>query len=212
MVMEIKHIWFDFSDTIAHTNPEIHDKLKYEAYANVIGQPVDAKLRREFDELYEEHHHSISDIFFTLGKPAGWWAEQMATQDPTELFELMESDIPEVLQAIKRIVPISMFSNIMLNKALPALGIDPDWFEYMLSSKMAGRPKPALDGFYKIVELSRLKPNEILYVGDVVKKDILPAKAVGLRTGIIYRRSDEADYSFDSFEDVLKLLKGRPQP
>src|SRR6266550_8709303 len=115
MQMEIKHVWFDFSDTIARTNAEVHDKLKYEAYANVIGRPVDATLRQDFDELYEVHHHSNSDIFFTLGKPAGWWAEQMATLDPAELFELMEADIPDVLQTIKRIVPISMFSNIMLD-------------------------------------------------------------------------------------------------
>ena len=204
--MKIKHVWFDFSDTIAHTNEQAHDKLKYESYAKVLGRPVDDGLKREFEEAYEAHHHSISDIFFSLGRPAGWWAEQMATQDPAEMFALMEPDIPETLQSIRRLVPISMFSNIMLGKALPALGIEPGWFEHMLSSKMAGRPKPAPDGFYKIVELSELEPGEILYVGDVVAKDILPAKQVGLQTGIIYRKSDEADYSFDKFADILGLV------
>jgi FMN phosphatase YigB (HAD superfamily) len=209
--MEIKHVWFDFSDTIARNNSEVHDKLKYEAYAKVVGRTDDAKLRREFDDLYEAHHHSNSDIFYSLGKPAGWWAEDMATQDPAKLFELMEPDIPEVLQAIRQIVPISMFSNIMVVKALTALGINPGWFDHILSSKMVGRPKPALDGFHKIVELSQLMPEEILYVGEVVKKDILPAKAVGLQTGIIYLQSAEADYSFDSFADILKLMKVQRQ-
>jgi HAD superfamily hydrolase (TIGR01549 family) len=204
----IKHVWFDFSDTIASNNAAVHDQLKYESYAQVLGRPVDEQLKHEFDLAYEAHHHSNSDIFYSLGKPAGWWAEQMARQDPATLFQLTEADIPEMLQAIKRHVPISIFSNITLDQALPALGIQPDWFDHILSSGMAGKPKPALDGFRKIVELSRLQPDEILYVGDVVGKDILPAKAVGLQAGIIYAKSEEADYSFDSFRDIVELVAG----
>ncbi len=71
---------------------------------------------------------------------------------------------------------------------------------------MLERPKPALDGFYKIIELSKISAKEILYIGDNIEKDIKPAKQVGLLTGLIWQKSDEANYSFEKFEDILKIL------
>lgn len=205
--MTIKHIWFDFSDTIARTNAAEHDRLKYTTYAAVVNKPLDDKLKQEFDEQYEKHHHGISGIFYALGKPAGWWSEQIASIDPARLFMLAEDDIPEMLQQIKQIVPISIFSNINVDKVLPALGIRTDWFAHILSSGMVKKPKPALDGFYKIIELSHLEPHEILYIGDHITKDIVPAKKAGLQTGLMWQQSVEADYTFASFRDVLKLAK-----
>jgi HAD superfamily hydrolase (TIGR01549 family) len=205
--MAIKHIWFDFSDTIARTNAEEHSRLKYATYAAVVNKPLDDKLKQEFDEQYEKHHHGVSGIFYSLGKPAGWWSEQVASVDPVRLFVLAEGDIPEMLQQIRQFIPISVFSNINVNKVLPALGIDTGWFAHIISSGMVSKPKPALDGFYKIIELSKLAPNEILYIGDHVTKDIVPAKKVGLQAGLMWGQSDEADYAFGTFRDILELVK-----
>ncbi|MEK7561690.1 MAG: HAD family hydrolase [Patescibacteria group bacterium] len=205
--MTIKHIWFDFSETIARINTEEHDRLKYATYAEVTGEAVDEKLKNEFDEQYKLHNHSISDIFYSLGKPAGWWSQRIATIPPEKLFVLAENDIPEVLQKIRQVVLISIFSNINLGKVLPAVGIDLKWFTHILSSEMIKRPKPALDGFNKIVELSQLKPSEILYVGDNVFKDVMPAKKVGLQSGLLWNESDEADYNFRSFRDILEFVE-----
>lgn len=205
--MAIKHIWFDFSDTIASINRAEHNKLKYSTYALVLGRQNDAQLKAEFDQQYELHHHSISDIFHSLGKPAGWWSSRLAAIEPSKLFKLIDDDIPVLLQRIGQQMPISIFSNINLGQVLPALGIEPGWFAHILSSGMVGRPKPALDGFYQIIELSHLKADEILYIGDHVTKDIEPAQKVGLKAGIVWSRSKQADYNFKTFNDILKLAK-----
>ena len=89
---------------------------------------------------------------------------------------------------------------------LPSLGIDVSFFTHIISSGMFKKPKPALDGFYKLVELSKLPAKEILYIGDSVGKDILPAKQVGIKTGLMWKQSDEADYSFGSFKDILEII------
>lgn len=204
--MKPKHIWFDFSETIARINAKAHDELKYATYASVVDKPVDEKLKQDFNEQYKLHDNSISHIFYSLGKPSGWWSSQIAAVDPGKLFQLAEDDIPEVLSKIKQYVPISIFSNINLDQLLPALGIDVSLFDYILSSGMVKRPKPALDGFHKMVQLSQLKPQQILYVGDHETKDIIPAKKVGLRAGIIWNTSDKADYIFSSFQDILDLV------
>ena len=67
--------------------------------------------------------------------------------------------------------------------------------------------KPALDGFYKMVETSNLPPEQNLYVGDRVEVDIKPAKRIGMKTCLIYSQSDEADYSVNTFQELAQVLK-----
>jgi FMN phosphatase YigB (HAD superfamily) len=71
---------------------------------------------------------------------------------------------------------------------------------------MIKEPKPALEGFYKMIGLTREPAENILYIGDSLEKDIRPAKQVGLKTGLIWSQSNEADYSFKKFDDVLSLF------
>ena len=45
--MNIKHVWFDFGETIARVNHVRHDELKYSEYSKVIGKPVTDELVTE---------------------------------------------------------------------------------------------------------------------------------------------------------------------
>ena len=206
MKFTIKHVWFDFSETIASIKKNVHDRLKYAVYAEVAGKKLTPELHTEYDNLYEKFHHSNSALFHSLGLPAGFWSGRLNSVSPNELYELADTSIPEILKQLKSIVPISIFSNIDLAGVLPSLGLPMDLFAHVISSSMFKNPKPALDGFYKIIELSELPPNEILYIGDTISKDILPAKKVGLVTGLMWDKSDEADYCFETFKDILNIF------
>lgn len=201
----ILHIWFDFSDTIGTTNRSVHNKLRYSTYANIVKRPVDEKLIQEYEQLYSKYQHSNSAVFHSLGKSSGFWSQQISSIDPSEMFELIDTSIPNTLDKLRKKVPISIFSNIELGKVLPGLSIQTTWFKHIISSGMVRRPKPANDGFIKIIELSKLQPQNILYVGDDVGKDVLPAKSVGLLTGLVWRSSEQADYSFRHFDDILEV-------
>jgi len=202
----IKHIWFDFSETIATINRERHNKLRYDSYGKVTDKPVNPELIQEFQELSAKYPNNNSAFFRSLGMLASFWSDQVNSVNPTELYRLKDQDIPEVFNKLSKIVPISIFSNINLEKILPVFQIDLKLITHILSGKMVKEPKPALDGFYKIVELSQLLPEEILYIGDDVRKDILPAKKVGLKTGLIWSSSDQADYNFKNFREILNLF------
>ena len=39
-----------------------------------------------------------------------------------------------------------------------------------------------------------------------LEKDILPAQAVGMKTGIVWSTSPKADYSFLRFEEILQKV------
>jgi HAD superfamily hydrolase (TIGR01549 family) len=203
----IKHIWFDFSETIASIQRERHNKLRHDSYSSVTGKPVTPELIAEFEELASKHPNNNAGFFKSLGMPANFWSDQVNSLQPGELYKLKDENIPQVLSKLSAIVPISIFSNINLEKILPAFDIDSKLFSHILSAGMVKAPKPALDGFHKIIELSNLLPEEILYVGDDMGKDIIPAKKVGMQTGLIWSDSDGADYNFKNFIEILELLK-----
>jgi|SRR3989344_3492956 len=205
----IKHIWFDFSDTIALIKKDSHDQLRYETYAKVVNKPLTSELVAEYERLFKENKNSNSSAFKSLGMLASFWLDLVSNVNPSSLYGLTDSNIPEVLEKMSKIIPISVFSNINVNKILPALGIDSKWFTHILSAGMIGAPKPALDGFYKMIELSGVSPDEILYIGDDIGKDIIPAKTVGIQTGAVFMKLEEADYSFTDFRDILEFVKSK---
>lgn len=202
----IKHIWFDFSETIATIHRDRHNKLRYDSYSKVVGKPVTSELIQEYEELCIQYPNNNSAVFNSLGMSASYWSEQVNSVNPGELYRLKDEDILKVLEEISKIIPISIFSNINQDKTLPALGIDPKLFTHILTTGVV-RPKPALDGFYKMIELSNLKPEEILYIGDHLEKDVLPAKKVGIKSGVVFENLKDADYSFENFKQILEFVK-----
>lgn len=206
MKKNIKHIWFDFSETLAFLKKERHDQLRYKNYAQVVNRPITEELKVEYEALYKKFNNSNAALFSSLGLSSKRWSEIINSVPPEELYILAAEKIPSILQEVKLHVPISIFSNIQLKSVLPALGIDPSWFTHTISAGMVEHPKPALDGFYKMIDLSGIPAENILYIGDHVGKDVLPAKQVGIQAGIVWSSSDEADYSFEKFEDILRLF------
>lgn len=201
----IQHIWFDFSDTLAMPN-ERHRALQLKTYAQAVGKEESPEVLAEFDELRKKTN-SKSAVFTSLGFPSGYWSKVVNENDPASLYSLADESIPLVLKQLRESVPLSIFSNMRMDVLLPGVGIDPGLFTHFLSSEDIPKPKPALDGFRKLVELSDLPPGDILFVGDGVEKEMLPAREVGLKTCLMWDQSEHADYSFDSFESLLTVLE-----
>lgn len=203
----IKHLWFDFSDTLVRLDQELHNRLRYGAYSEIVGRPLNQELIDEYETLYRKLGHSNAAIFRSLGKSSQYWSEQVNSVPSRELYKLADKNVPQVMAQLKDIVPVSLFSNIQGEKILETFGIPAKWFTYILTGGLVKEPKPALEGFHKMVELSSVPARDILYVGDDLEKDVQPAKQVGITTGIIWNSSDEADHSFTGFPDLLNFVK-----
>lgn len=204
---EINHIWFDFTDTMAKPDEARHAALRYQTFARLKKTEDTPELRREYDELFLRHasHSNVFSQEFNLD--GSFWPAQIAEEAANGMYSLMDETIPKVLVAISKIVPISVFSNIDTEPIMKSLGIDTGIFANIFSSSKLRHPKPHPEGYRKIVELSGIPATKVLYIGDDERKDIIPAKSVGLQTGIIWGASEEADYNFKDFEDVLETAK-----
>jgi FMN phosphatase YigB (HAD superfamily) len=208
---QIKHVWFDMAGTLYRETPlfkDAHNKLKYSTYAKLVGQKDFEKAKEEYEALYSKHR-SNSGVFVSLGKPSDYWQNTFDELDVTKLLQ-PDPAIHKTLKAIKTIAPISVFSNFRANQIasyLTYLGIPPEEFTYLLSGDDVKERKPALHGFHKMIKLSKVSPEQIMFIGDRVNVDIKPAKQVGMKTCLIYSQSEEADFSVQSFQELLDVVK-----
>lgn len=206
----IKHIWFDVDGTLApHTDEfmRVHDQLRYETYATYLHKPVTKELQEEYEELYTKYG-SNSKVFRSLGAASDYWMKHFESIDKAQYYEADEK-IYGTVNKLKDKVKVSVFTNLTAEgtkTTLRTLKIDPSWMTFYLSGDDVKERKPSLSGFHEMIRLSGIPAEETCYVGDRVKVDILPAKEVGMRTCLLWNKSDEADYSFENFEDLLSIV------
>ncbi|MDO8590384.1 MAG: HAD family hydrolase [bacterium] len=210
-MLNIKHIWFDLDGTLAIPAPAFstaHAELKYKTYSEIVKKPVTEELALEYETLYKKHA-SNSAVFRSLGLPSDYWQQRFNTLDEVKFYE-PEPKISRTLEQLRSIVPVSLFTNVKPEKnlkMLAAVGICSDLFTHILTGDDIKERKPSLDGFHAMIEKSKLPPEQILYVGDRIHVDIQPAKAVGMKTCLAWSISDEADFSFTNFGDILSLFR-----
>lgn len=206
----IKHVWFDLEGTLTIRSDKFndaHNKLRYKTYAEVVGKPLTEELKQEFEKLYAKHG-SNSAVFRSLGCASDFWQKRFNTLDKTKYYSPVKT-IYKTLEKLKEKVPISIFTNLKqreVENTLKIININKSWFKFIIYGDDIKERKPALDGFYLMIKKSNSPPEEILYVGDRVKVDVLPAKEVGIKTCLVWDKSGEADYSFEHFEDILSLF------
>lgn len=207
---EIKHIWFDLAGTLYKETDEfnqVHDRFRYETYGKLLGISDPAQAKAEFLKAYEKAG-SNSAVFRALGKPSNFWMNTLNDMDFTAVLK-PDPDVYETIARLKDLIPISIFTNFdttRLANLLAHLKISIDDFTYVISGDDIKERKPALDGFHAMIEKSKLPANEVLYVGDRVAVDVLPAKQLGIKTCLLYGDSPEADYQFNNFREILSIL------
>lgn len=200
----IRHVWFDFTDTIAAMDRAAFENIVYTAYSDVVKKPITPELIVEYKALVKEKKSNAA-AFASLGLPSSFLSDH--ANDRRGLYHLTDSNIPRVIGQLKDKFPVSVFSNTRLDTILPDLGIELTWFTHLLGPDTVKNPKPALDGFNKMIELSRIPANQILYIGDDVEKDLSPAKQVGIQTGLLWKESNDADHCFKDFIAIAEFFE-----
>src|SRR3989338_3646121 len=207
-MLDIKHIWWDLDGTLYKMPPEF-ERLKYEKryqlFSEVTEKPITDALREEYQRLYEECG-SHSAVFMRLGKPKDFWQNEHQQLD---LMPYINPD-PRTVDMFMRFgrLPFahSVFTNRKqeyIHKILGHLKIDYSLFKNIITNDDIKNPKPHLEGFERMIKVSGVPASQILYVGDRVEADILPAKQVGMKTALVWsdKEKTEADYTFPHVAD-----------
>jgi len=130
--------------------------------------------------------------FFRPGFDLEAELEGWRTDDPDGLRENFNADdlYPDVRPTLSRLREIGKRVVIAGNQpaqardAIEAMGLGAD---AILISAELGVEKPSPAFFDKVSEAAGAGPNEILYVGDRIDNDVLPARSAGMRAVLIRR-------------------------
>lgn len=99
-------------------------------------------------------------------------------------------------------------SKDLIAEGLDALGLDRKIFKEIVTSELVGVNKPKDDGFRYIMERSGQEAAAHLMVGDRERVDLAPAKALGMKTCLVWalKPSMVADITIPSVYDLGQIL------
>lgn len=130
---------------------------------------------------------------------------------------VLRDGVHDTLKALRaRGLHIGMVSNIDEDQLahLLALGQLAPYFDSLLSSEAAGSCKPDPAIFHEALRRAGCAPAEALFVGDTIQQDIAGANRMGIRSALIWHRTDrqppDADprptYVIRSIPELLSLV------
>ncbi|MGQ9514282.1 MAG: HAD family hydrolase [Thermoproteota archaeon] len=80
-----------------------------------------------------------------------------------------------------------------------------DLIDYKVVSSKIGAYKPQLRLFKEAIAVSKLRPEEIIYIGDSFEKDMMPAKRIGMNV-LLFCREGGGVKTISALNDVLDLV------
>ena len=94
-----------------------------------------------------------------------------------------------------------------IERKLRLVGIEPGLFEFLLSTVGMQAVKPEARPFLEAVHRLGVEASSILYIGDRERTDVRGAKRVGMRTCLVWGKSELADVSCPTVYDVETIFR-----
>lgn len=93
-------------------------------------------------------------------------------------------------------------------QGLAALGLDPRLFDEIVTSETVGVNKPSDNGFRYILEKTGMPAVSHLMIGDREKVDLVPAKALGMKTCLVWaiKPGMVADVTLPTVYELSQIL------
>jgi putative hydrolase of the HAD superfamily len=112
-----------------------------------------------------------------------------------------------ILEKIERKKGVLSNFNSTLNDIMTKLFPDIP-FNNIIISENENSSKPSLDFYRKCLDRINITPSEILYIGDSIKLDMMPAEEIGFQTLLIDRDNNYPNYKnrIISLDEILLKL------
>lgn len=209
-VKQIKAVGFDVDGTLYHYSPEVSIALSTEVTrvaARELGRDIET-FAPEFLAMREKYRGNTLTLK-AMGLDGEKIYQKIVDNFDLEKHHKVDKELVKMMKNLKKKFKLFVITNgteRQVVRKLKVLGLSPRDFEPMICCYDEGWVKPEPAPFLAAIESLRLKPEEIVYVGDRVDIDVEGAKAVGMGTILIGGKSDVANESCESVYDVEKVL------
>jgi putative hydrolase of the HAD superfamily len=226
----IKAIFFDAAGTLFYLTKTVGDHYAY--VGDEIGLKLDAKkLDQAFHAAWKQMPQRAAIDGPRENDDKDWWRElvdlvldkaapSLSEVDRDNFFEIaydhfaeagvweLYPDVREVLEKLQPRFRLAVISNFdgRLRFILQHLGISKSFSRIFISSEL-GADKPDPEIYRRATRLMKLKPNEILHVGDDPERDWKAAAAAGLSIFCLDRQKN-------SLQNLLRWVgrDSNPEP
>jgi len=89
-----------------------------------------------------------------------------------------------------------------------------EFFDVVVALQGKGKRKPSPEPFKRAIKELKLKPEEILFVGDHPARDIVGAQKVGMKTAlakygqVVKAKNVKPDFELKKIDELVKIIKG----
>jgi len=224
--MSLKAILFDLDNTLIDFMYFKKETAKAAAKAMVQkGLPAtESKIYKRIFEIYDEYGIEYQKTFYQVIKPYNLEVGRAERIQQAAIvaylkrkFEVLRTypSVKPILKKLKKKYTLAIVTDAPRNKAWQRLvicGMD-DIFEVVVTTDDAGQKKPHRAPFEMALKKLKIKPSEALFVGDNVDRDMLGAKALGMKTCLAEygaertkARKAKTDYKIREFRRILKVI------
>ena len=181
-------------------------------------------LKSELGELIPRHRSSNARVMMDLfGTSSTFLHEMLSSID----FDFILAADPKLRQLIERLKDSGYKLGILttevydtVQKVLRILGLDITDFHIntghqipILTTENVKEKKPSAEGFERLVKgFGASSPNNVVYVGDHIVKDIEGSIRCGLQSIHVLNRDDGEDFDFDNMDiegDSVEYARAR---
>ncbi len=209
----IKVLIWDFDGTLYKPNRDIWHNVReaeYKTIAEHTRWPRE-KVIAEFEKTYKAITPSATEAVAYICK--------MKTEDAAVEMERYYDRRPYLSRDPKLVAlfqKLRSFRHFILangvvhriEETLAVLGIPRSTFEEIVTSEVVGVNKPHEKGFRYILEKTKLSPAFHLMIGDREAVDLAPAKAIGMKTCLVWSETKSlvADITLPTVYLLEKIL------
>ncbi len=223
--MTIKIIIFDADNTLYKiNNKEAYRKL-YDFLNKELKIPKE-KIKKNYKEIISKlkysskpikRKHSYS-IKLLLEKYHADNKERIL-EEAIEIFwnQIIEDliIIPEMTDILKRlkenfrfVIATNEFLEILEKKLKKTTPDYKEHFEFLVTPDIVKTMKPSKEYYEIVLEKTNLKTNEVLVIGDSWKRDLKPAKAIGIKTVLLHEKfKGNPDIWIKKSEEILRIIE-----
>ncbi|PFG05144.1 HAD-IA family hydrolase [Bacillus sp. es.034] len=210
-----KAMLFDLDDTLLDRNQAVDNifiVLLEECYGNVE-HTLKAEMLRKF-KMYDNKGYGVSDktaVFeaffdefppvYRLPQPQEFWNQQFP-----QCFSISEHTV-NLLKAIQEYMKVAIITNGTIHRQKAKIvntGLH-EYFDVILISEEVGLEKPDPRIFHLALNKLQVQPEDALFVGDNLVKDVFGPQAAGLK-GIWFNPSGMENDSDIKPDDEIQSL------
>jgi len=158
------------------------------------------------------YHNLLLKEFERLKESYGMETAKRYVEEYTLKELMLDPDLLYTLDKLKKknllLFIISDHDQDCLESIVRSFGIE-EFFDEIVTSSKVGGVKRLLKGFEYILEKYSLKSSEAIRVGDSVKRDILPAVAVGIKPLFVVRAHNRCEMKkyYTNIHSLVEIIK-----